>query len=48
MEIDGLIEKGVFRFKMYDPIIYGGYWIFKARMVNEIKGKGTGKEYEKS
>jgi hypothetical protein len=33
---------------MYNFTRYGGIRIFKSRMVNEIKGKGTNFSYEKS
>jgi hypothetical protein len=46
-EIEGFIGNGVFRVKRYDFTKYGGIRIFKSRMVNEIKGKGTNSPYEK-
>jgi hypothetical protein len=47
-EIDGLIGRGVFRFKQFDPAKHNGIRIFKSRIVNKIKGKATDKPYEKS
>jgi hypothetical protein len=47
-EINGLIGCGIFRFEQYNPIKHGRIRIFKSRIVNEIKGKGTNKPYEKS
>jgi hypothetical protein len=47
-EINGLIGLGIFRFEQYNPIKHGGIRIFKSRIMNEIKGKGTNKPYEKS
>jgi hypothetical protein len=47
-EINGLINRGVFRFEQYNPIKHDGIQIFKSRIMNEIKNKGTNKPYEKS
>jgi hypothetical protein len=47
-EINGLIGRGIFRFEQYNPTKHGGIRIFKSRIMNEIKGKGTNKPYEKS
>ena len=38
-EINSFITRGVFKFKKYDPIKFNKVYIFKLRMVNEIKGK---------
>ncbi|OCK87909.1 uncharacterized protein K441DRAFT_591547, partial [Cenococcum geophilum 1.58] len=46
-EIDGLITRGVFKFKKYDPIKFNRVRIFKSRMVNEIKGKATNTLFKK-
>ena len=48
MEIEGLIIKGVFRFKEYDAQKYTGIRIFNLRLVNKVKGKATNKLFEKS
>jgi hypothetical protein len=37
-----------FRFEQYNPTKHDGIRIFKSRIVNEIKGKGINKPYEKS
>jgi hypothetical protein len=47
-EIDGLLAIGVFDFEMFDPEKHGDMRIFNARMVREVKGKGTNSPYEKS
>ena len=47
-EINGLITRGVFKFKKYDPIKFNGVHIFKSRIVNKIKGKATDAPFEKS
>ena len=47
-EIEALIGNGVFRFETYDTAKHGKSTRFKARLVHEIKGKGTDKPYEKS
>ncbi|KAI0995259.1 hypothetical protein K3495_g12922 [Podosphaera aphanis] len=47
-EIEALIGKGVFRFETYNAVKHGKSTMFKARLVHEIKGKGTDKPYEKS
>jgi hypothetical protein len=46
-EIDDLVGRGVFSFKLFNPAIHDGYRIFKSRIVREIKGK-TMVPYEKS
>src|SRR6266700_6632510 len=46
-EIDGLITRGVFKFKKYDPTKFNKVRIFKSRMVNKIKGKATNTPFEK-
>ena len=46
-EINGLIARGVFKFKKYDLTKFNGVRIFKSRMVNEIKGKATDAPFEK-
>lgn len=46
-ELDGLTEKGVFRFVEYNPKIMDGLRIFNSRLVNETKGKATSTPYEK-
>jgi hypothetical protein len=33
---------------MFDPSKHGGIYIFRSRLVREIKGKGTDTPYEKS
>jgi predicted MPP superfamily phosphohydrolase len=48
IEIEALINNGIFRIKPYDSIKYGKFRIFKSRIVNEIKGKATNSLYEKS
>jgi hypothetical protein len=48
IEIEALIDNGVFRIEPYDSIKYGKFRIFKSRIVNEIKGKATNSLYEKS
>jgi hypothetical protein len=48
IEIEALIDNGVFRIKPYDSIKYGKFRIFKSRIVNEIKGTTTNSPYEKS
>lgn len=47
-EIDNLIARGVFHFEKYDDKKHRGIRLFGSRLVNEIKGKGTGSPYEKS
>jgi hypothetical protein len=47
-EINALIERGIFKFEIYDPNIHGGNRIFKSRIVNKVKGKTTDQPYEKS
>src|SRR6266702_3904599 len=46
-EINGLIARGVFKFKKYDPIKFNGVCIFKSRIVNKIKGKATNALFKK-
>jgi hypothetical protein len=46
-EINGLIARGVFKFKKYNPTKFNGIRIFKLRMVNEIKGKATNALFKK-
>ncbi len=46
-EIDGLITRGVFKFKKYDPIKFNRVYIFKSRIVNKIKGKATNALFKK-
>jgi hypothetical protein len=48
MEIDDLVNRGVFSFEKYNEAKHGGTHIFGSRMVREIKGKTTDKPYEKS
>jgi hypothetical protein len=48
IEIEALIDNGIFRIKPYDSIKHGKFRIFKSRIVNEIKGKATNSFYEKS
>jgi len=47
-EIDGLIVRGVFKFKKYNPTKFDRVRIFKSRMVNKIKGKATNTLFKKS
>jgi hypothetical protein len=47
-KINGFIGRGIFRFEQYNLIKHDGIRIFKSRIINEIKGKGTNKSYEKS
>jgi len=47
-EIDALISRGVFEFVPFDPKQHSGTRIFRSRIVNELKGKGTSQPYEKS
>ena len=47
-EINSLITRKVFKFKKYDPTKFNGVYIFKSRMVNEIKGKATDALFKKS
>src|SRR6266568_9446850 len=47
-EINGLIAREVFKFKKYDPTKFNKVYIFKSKMVNEIKGKATDTPFEKS
>ncbi|OCK99145.1 uncharacterized protein K441DRAFT_540491, partial [Cenococcum geophilum 1.58] len=46
-EIDGLIIRGVFKFKKYNPTKFNKVRIFKLRIVNEIKGKATNALFKK-
>ena len=46
-EIDDLVGRGVFNFKLFGPTVHSGYRIFKSRLVREVKGK-TLVPYEKS
>ena len=46
-EIDGLITRGVFKFKKYDLTKFSKIRIFKLRMVNKIKGKATNALFKK-
>lgn len=47
-EIDALIERRVFKFKLYNPIAYKGIYIFKSQIINKVKGKITSQPYKKS
>ncbi|KAK1990607.1 hypothetical protein LX36DRAFT_664046 [Colletotrichum falcatum] len=47
LEIKALIDRGVFYIVMFDERKYGGIWIFKSRLVREVKGKNE-VPYEKS
>jgi hypothetical protein len=47
-EVDSLIGRGVFKFKLFEREIHGNTRIFKSRIVNKIKGKATDILYEKS
>lgn len=47
-EIEGLIEKGVFKFVPYESSKMDGVRLFNSRFVDEVKGKGTSHPYEKS
>jgi len=46
-EINGLITRGVFKFKKYNPTKFNGVRIFKLRIVNKIKGKATNAPFKK-
>ena len=46
-EINGLIIKGVFKFKKYNPTKFNRVCIFKSRIVNKIKGKATNALFKK-
>ncbi|OCK89435.1 uncharacterized protein K441DRAFT_583713, partial [Cenococcum geophilum 1.58] len=46
-EIDGLILRGVFKFKKYNPTKFNRVRIFKLRIVNKIKGKATNAPFKK-
>ena len=46
-EINGLIIRGVFKFKKYNPIKFNGVRIFKSRIVNKIKGKAINALFKK-
>jgi hypothetical protein len=48
IEIEALIGNSIFRIKPYDSIKYSKFRIFKLRIINEIKGKGTNSFYKKS
>lgn len=45
-EIEGLIAQGVFEFIPYDHNSMAKHRLFKSRLVNEIKEKGTPMPYE--
>ena len=47
-EIDGLIIRGVFKFKKYDLTKFNRVYIFKLKIVNKIKGKATNTLFKKS
>ena len=47
-EINSLITRGVFKFKKYNPTKFNKVYIFKSRIVNEIKGKATDALFKKS
>ena len=42
-----LIIRGVFKFKKYNPTKFDKVYIFKLRIVNEIKGKATNALFKK-
>lgn len=46
-EINGLVGRGVFEFRLFNEALHRGIRIFKSRLVREVKGK-TSKPYEKS
>jgi hypothetical protein len=46
-EIEGLMEKDVFKLIPYDQSM-NGKRIFRSQFVDEVKGKGTDKPFEKS
>ncbi|OCK94498.1 uncharacterized protein K441DRAFT_560374, partial [Cenococcum geophilum 1.58] len=46
-EINGLIIRGVFKFKKYNPTKFNRVRIFRLRMVNKIKGKATNTPFKK-
>ena len=47
-EINGLLEKGVFKLVPYDSQEIGSQRVFSSRLVDEVKGIGTNTLYEKS
>ena len=46
--IEGLLAAGVFEFERFDENNHKNHRIFNARMVREIKGKGSDVPYENS
>jgi hypothetical protein len=46
-EISDLVGRRVFKFEQYNKERHGRIWIFKSRLVREVKGKTT-KLYKKS
>jgi hypothetical protein len=48
IEIDDLVNRGVFSFERYNKIKYEGIYIFGSRIVKEIKNKTINILYEKS
>lgn len=46
-EVDSLIAGGVFEFVQFDETVHEER-VFKSRLVDEVKGKGTERPYEKS
>ncbi|OCK99033.1 uncharacterized protein K441DRAFT_541737, partial [Cenococcum geophilum 1.58] len=46
-KINGLIIRGVFKFKKYNPTKFNRVRIFKLKIVNEIKGKATNALFKK-
>lgn len=47
-QLEGLLNRGVFELVPFDQKTMSNTRIYKARIVNEIKGKTTSKPYEKS
>ena len=46
-EINGLIIKGVFKFKKYNPIKFKKVYIFKLKIVNKSKDKAINTLFKK-
>jgi hypothetical protein len=46
-KIDGLISRGVFKFKLYNPVKYRNQHIFNLRIINKVKDKTTNALYKK-
>lgn len=48
LEIKGLLATGLFKFEKFDLNKHGDHRIFNARMIREIKGKGSYTPYKNS